>query len=656
MYHLLEERFRQALAAAMRERYGLELPVVLERPPQPELGELASPVAFELARRLRRPPQAIAAELAAALPPIDGIERVETAGAYLNARFDRARFLALALAEAGPAEPASAASREKTIVEHTSINPNKAAHIGHLRNAVLGDTLVRLLRYAGHVVQVQNYIDDTGVQVADVVLGFLHLERRSPSEVRALTLQPRFDYYCWDLYARVTEFLEENPAAAALRQQTLQAIEQGRSPEAEMAEVVSMAVLRRHLETMARLGIRYDLLARESDILRLHFWDAAFRMLVERGVITRPAAGPYTGCWIMTLGQSSSETAEETEAKVIVRSNGTVTYVGKDIAYQLWKFGLLGLDFRYRRFDTPPGGQPLWITCSDDGEPGAPAFGHASTVYNVIDSRQSYLQRVVAQALEALGYAEQARRSIHFSYEMVALSPRCAAELGYELSPEEARRAYVEVSGRRGLGVKADDLLDRMEAAALEEVRQRHPDRPEEECRRTAHAVAVGALRYFLLKFTRNAVIAFDFRDALSFEGETGPYVQYAVVRARNIFRRVREQEPAFSPDRVAGNLQIERAAAWLAEAGDRDLWSLVLQAGSLGSAVRSALAADEPALLARYSFELAQAFNAFYHRHHILSEADADRRAFLLAITTLVERQLTAALALLGIDAPDWM
>lgn len=656
MYHLLEERFRQALAAAMRKRYGLELPVVLERPPQPELGELASPVAFELARRLRRPPQAIAAELAAALPPIDGIERVETAGAYLNARFDRARFLALALAGAGPAEPASVASREKTIVEHTSINPNKAAHIGHLRNAVLGDTLVRLLRYAGHVVQVQNYIDDTGVQVADVVLGFLHLERRSPSEVRALTLQPRFDYYCWDLYARVTEFLEENPAAAALRQQTLQAIEQGRSPEAEMAEVVSMAVLRRHLETMARLGIRYDLLARESDILRLHFWDAAFRMLVERGVITRPAAGPYTGCWIMTLGQSSSETAEETEAKVIVRSNGTVTYVGKDIAYQLWKFGLLGLDFRYRRFDTPPGGQPLWITCSDDGEPGAPAFGHASTVYNVIDSRQSYLQRVVAQALEALGYAEQARRSIHFSYEMVALSPRCAAELGYELSPEEARRAYVEVSGRRGLGVKADDLLDRMEAAALEEVRQRHPDRPEEECRRTAHVVAVGALRYFLLKFTRNAVIAFDFRDALSFEGETGPYVQYAVVRARNIFRRVREQEPAFSPDRVAGHLQIERAAAWLAEAGDRDLWSLVLQAGSLGSAVRSALAADEPALLARYSFELAQAFNAFYHRHHILSEADADRRAFLLAITTLVERQLTAALALLGIDAPDWM
>jgi arginyl-tRNA synthetase len=656
VYHLLEEHFRQALTAAIRDRYGLELSAAVERPPQPELGELASPVAFELARRLRRPPQAIAAELAAALPPVDGIERVETAGPYLNARFDRARFLALALAGAGEAEPGPAARGEKTIVEHTSINPNKAAHIGHLRNAVLGDTLVRLLRHAGHVVQVQNYIDDTGVQVADVVLGFLHLERRSPAEVRALTHQTRFDYYCWDLYARVTEFLEQNPEAAALRQKTLQAIEQGHSPEAEMAEVVSMAVLRRHLETMARLGIHYDLLARESDILRLHFWEAAFRMLVERGVITRPASGTYAGCWIMTLGPGNPEAADETEAKVIVRSNGTVTYVGKDIAYQLWKFGLLGLDFRYRRFENPPGGQPLWITCSDDGEPDAPAFGHASAVYNVIDSRQSYLQRVVAQALEALGYPEQARRSIHFSYEMVALSPRCAAELGYELSPEEARRPYVEVSGRRGLGVKADDLLDRMEAAALEEVRQRHPDRPEEQCRRTAHAVAVGALRYFLLKFTRNAVIAFDFRDALSFEGETGPYVQYAVVRARNIFRKLSEQEPGFPLDRIAEQLHQQRAAAWLAGPDGQALWALVLQAGSLGSAVRSALAADEPAILARYSFELAQAFNAFYHRHHILSETDPDRKAFLLAITTLVERQLTAALALLGIESPDWM
>ncbi|HVB34666.1 MAG TPA: arginine--tRNA ligase [Patescibacteria group bacterium] len=657
MYHIVEARFREAIRRFLANRYGLDLPVALERPPRIELGEIASPVPFELARRLRRSPRQLAQEIAAELGPVPGIARVEAAGGgYLNAFLDRGPFLSLALDLSRQPAPEPAPDAAKIIVEHTSINPNKAAHIGHLRNAVLGDAFVRLERFAGRRVQVQNYIDNTGVQVADVVVGFLHLEKKTVEEVRRLAAEPKFDYFCWDLYARVTQFLEAGEERLALRGETLKAIEEGRGVEAEMAEEVSTAILRCHLRTMERLGVRYDLLARESDILRLKFWEAAFGRMVEGGVITRPESGKYAGCWIMALGDAPAEEGEEAEAKVIVRSNGTVTYVGKDIAYQMWKFGLLGLDFHYRPFYRYPGGETVWTTAAGGGDPQAPGFGHAGEVYNVIDSRQAYLQNVVSAALGALGFADAAARSIHFAYEMVALTPRCAAELGYELSPEDAARPYVEVSGRRGLGVKADDLVNRLEAAARDEVDQRHAEEPEEARAKIARAIAIGALRYFLLKYTRTTLIAFDFHDALSFEGETGPYVQYAIVRARNIFRKLLEQEPGFPLDRLDAMVPAEARAALLAGPAGDDFWELVLLAGSLGSQVATAAASQEPAFVAKFAFQLAQAFSVFYHRHRILSEPDAVRKAFLLELAALVERQLVAALDLLGIESPEKM
>ncbi|HEV2388475.1 MAG TPA: arginine--tRNA ligase [Candidatus Acidoferrales bacterium] len=657
MYHLLEARFRDAIEAFLRRRYQVDLPVVVERPPRLEMGELATPVAFELAKRLRRAPRQIAQEIAAELGPIEGVARLEPAGGgYLNAFLGRADFLALALGSSRQPPPEAGEGAAKTIIEHTSINPNKAAHIGHLRNAALGDTFVRLVRLAGRRVQVQNYIDNTGVQVADVVLGFLHLEQKTPAEVRALAAEPRFDFLCWDLYARVTEYLEADRARLGLRASTLRAIEDGHGAEAETAEIVSTAILRCHLRTMQRLGVQYDLLARESDILRLKFWEAAFGQMAERGVITRPSSGKYAGCWVMALAGAPAEAGEEAEAKVIVRSNGTVTYVGKDIAYQLWKFGLLGLDFRYRRFFGYPGGHTVWTTTAADGESGAPDFGHAAEVYNVIDSRQAYLQNVVSAALDALGFHDAAAHSIHFSYEMVALTPRCASELGYDLPPEDAGRPYVEVSGRRGLGVKADDLVDKLEAAARAEVDQRHPEEPAAARAEIARVIALGALRYFLLKYARNTVIAFDFHDALSFEGETGPYVQYAVVRARNIFRKLAAQDPCFPLDRPDALASAGQRAALLRSPEGDEFWELILLAGSLGSSAAASLASQEPAVVAKFAFQLAQAFNVFYHRHHILSEPDSGRKAFLVEMTALVERQLVAALDLLGIAAPEKM
>lgn len=672
MYKTVEDRIRKALRHHIHERYKTDVPIVTERPPKLAMGEVASPLCFELAKRLKKPPRALAQEIANSLKPIPGVARIEVAGGgYLNAFFDRAAFFQASCEETGRKTAPPAPDAAKVAVEHTSINPNKAAHIGHLRNAVLGDAFARLLRYAGRRVEVQNYIDNTGVQVADVVLGFLHLEPKPLEEVRELALAPRFDYFCWDLYTRVTQFLAEDKSRLVLRSQTLKDIEEGHGEAAQMAEIISTAIVRCHLRTLDRLGIDYDLLSRESEILRLKFWDAAFEMLKRRGAIQYAESGKNAGCWVMQLApdheaagdetpraeESPEEPPEEAEAKIIVRSNGTVTYVGKDIAYHLWKFGLLGRDFHYHRFHTHPDGHEAWITTDERDDSGAPGFGHAREVFNVIDSRQTYPQKVVAAGLRALGYADEADRLKHFAYNVVALTPRCAQEMGYEIAPEDAKKPTVEVSGRKGQGVKADDLLDQLEASARREVDARHAEEPESERATIAHAIAIGALRYFLLRFTRSTIIAFDFKDALSFEGETGPYVQYAVVRVNGI---VRKGAGRLDTADAANALRVERgeidAAKFFGAPGGEDLWELAVLAGSLDARVEAAVGAQEPAFLARYAFELAQAFNVFYHKHHILSEEDAEKRAFLLRLAQLVREQLTGALGLLGITAPEKM
>jgi arginyl-tRNA synthetase len=664
VYLTLLNRLREALAQHIRQTYGVELFIVLEKPPKLEMGEAASPVCFELAKRLKKAPRQIAQEIAAALPPIEGIARVQVAGGgYLNAYFDRAAFWNSQLRTAGRLESRATAETKKVIVEHTSINPNKAAHIGHLRNAVLGDTMVRLLRHTGNEVLIQNYIDNTGVQVADVVIAFQHMERKSVADVRKLASQPQFDYLCWDLYAKATLFFEEDkPRAAKLRGETLKAIEEGKGETAEMAAVIADAIVSCHLRTMARLDIFYELLARESEILHLHFWDAAFEKLKASGAIRYATSGKNAGCWIMPWGKDVKEgketkdvkdedsSSEEDQAKIIVRSNDTVTYVGKDIAYQLWKFGLLGKDFHYRKWPYAPGTQTVWATTAKPNDPAAPHFGAVEVVYNVIDTRQAYLQDVVAEGVRALGHPKEADNSIHFDYEIVALTPSCAAEMGYEIAIDESKKPYVEVSGRKGLGVKADDLITRMLQAAEARVLQKQSEMKGEELARTAKALAVGALRFFLLKFTRNTIIAFDFDDALKAEGETGPYCQYAVVRIRGIRRKGAEavsERPAITQDSLK---------KFLDAAEGTDFWELLLLNGSLDYAVDAAIGAQEPAFVAKYAFQLAQSFNNFYHKHHIISEEDLQKRAFLLSLTELVESQLVGALHLLGIETPDKM
>jgi len=668
LFLLLAHRVRDAIAAHIQQRYSVDVPIVIEQPRQAEFGEVALPVCFTLAKTLRLAPRKIAEQLAAELPPIEGIAKIEVAGSgYLNVRFERGAYAEGLRSGTARSLPSSDG---KIIVEHTNINPNKAAHIGHLRNAVLGDTLVRMLRRLGETVEVQNYIDNTGVQVADVVAGFHFLEKKGPEEVQALITDPavRFDYYCWDLYARTSQHYEQDSASRTWRSQTLHAIEAGEGELAELARIVSDAIVNAHMETMLRINVEYDLLPRESEILHLKFWAAAFELLKERKAIHLETTGKNKGCWVMPaqLFQQERGTTDTTEdasdtegatedatddSKVIVRSDGTVTYVGKDIAYQLWKFGLLQKDFHYRPLRSYPDGRTLWASIDTPQDGQAPRFGGGRRVFNVIDVRQSYLQDVVRAGLRALGYEKEADNSVHFSYEMVALSPRCCAELGIELSAEDQRRSFVEVSGRKGLGVKADALIDMLIAKALEEVGSRHEHASADERRRIATQIAIGALRYFMLRFTRTTIIAFDLQEALSFEGETGPYVQYAAVRARNILRKLTERGETL-PD-FARDLNPEVFARQLA---NEDFWQVLLGASRCDWNIDRAIAAGEPAQLARYAFTLAQSFSNFYHQHHILNETDREKKVFLLWMTQFFVQELTGVLDTMGIETPEVM
>jgi len=682
----LQTSLRERVRTAAAEKYGVEIEqVASEVPPRTELGDLAFPVAFELAKRIKqatgekRNPRAIAEELRTELERVEGVSRVEVAGAgYLNLFFERARMLSR-LARARDEgvgvedEGVGVEARPKRMVEHTSVNPNKAMHIGHLRNSIIGDTFIRILRARGERVEVHNYIDNTGVQVADVVVGFVHLEKMSLEDVRALdaSLKPDypFDYYCWDLYARVGLFYRngdadgrEDPERLKLRVETLHALEEGSNATARLADYVATRIVNCHLDTVARLGIKYDLLPRESEVL--HFlWTHAFERMKESGAIHFEQEGRNKGCWVMPM--ETHEGSEEHEAdKVIVRSNGTVTYTGKDIAYQLWKLGQVELNFNFKPFRTEADGHTVWTTTSDAGEAAtdAPNFGGGSTVYNVIDSRQTYPQEVVKRGVAAVAPQVGEHASVHLSYEMVTLSPAAAEELGLELNAEEKSRAFVEMSGRRGLGVKADDLINRLEENEYKEVEERHASLPEESKREVAHILAVSALRYFLLKWTRNSVIVFDFKEAQSTRGESGPYCLYAAVRANSIFRKLQTGELEEAQALIHSSVEDGEASARVAQVFEGEIggeiWSLFMLAARLPEALAQAEAQSEPSHLAKYTFQLAQAFNFFYNRaeNRILEEKDATRRAVLIFVADFTRKQLTSALDILGIEVPERM
>jgi arginyl-tRNA synthetase len=626
--------------------------VILQAPPRLAMGDLATPLCLELAKALKRKPRELAETMVNGLELPMFVQSVTVEGAgYLNFRFDRGAFTA---AHIRNVMAAGASTGERVIVEHTNINPNKAAHIGHLRNAVLGDTYVRCMKWLGHRVETQNYIDDTGVQVADVVVAFQHLEPKSLAEVRAMIDDPsvRFDYYCWDVYSKMAAYYAANPDAQQWRRDTLHAIEKHQGDTFEFAATIARGIVKLHVATMLRLGITYDLLPKESDIINLHFWDRAFELLKASGAVVQETEGKHKDCWVMKLDESAEFEGMNEPDKILVRSNGTVTYTGKDIAYQLWKFGLLDRTFNFRKFLTYDDGHILWETTSAEGDPSAPRFGGAQKVVNVIDVRQSYLQKVVKEGVRQLGHVREAENSIHYSYEMVALTPATAKALGIDVSEEDSRKPYIEMSGRKGLGVKADDLIDALQSKAAESVREgsKREGLTDDDVEQLGREIAVAALRYFMLKYGRNKVIAFDFNEALTFEGDSGPYLQYSTVRVENIFRKMAER----GVDSMLDDASLD--ALTLTEGLTDEMWELVRLSAELPSAIRRATDALELSIITHDLFVLAQKFNSFYHKYPILNEKDAAERQRRAVCAEVFRQTMRATLGLLGIPVPERM
>ena len=648
----ITEQLTETLTARVLTLFGHAVDrVVLQAPPRLAMGDLATPLCLELAKALKRKPRELAEAMVDGLKLPMFVQSVTVEGAgYLNFRFDRGAFTAAHIRSVmAPGAPTG----DRVIVEHTNINPNKAAHIGHLRNAVLGDTLVRCLKWLGYRVETQNYIDDTGVQVADVVVAFTHLEPKSLAEVRAMIDDPsvRFDYYCWDVYSKMASYYAANPEAQQWRRDTLHAIERHEGETFAFASTIARAIVKLHIATMLRLGITYDLLPKESDIINLHFWDRAFELLKTSGAVIQETEGKHKDCWVMKLDESAEFEGMNEPDKILVRSNGTVTYTGKDIAYQLWKFGLLDRTFNFREFLKYPDGHVLWESTSGEGSPDAPHFGGAKKVVNVIDVRQAYLQKVVKEGVRQLGHAREAENSIHFSYEMVALTPATAKALGIDVSEEDAKKPYIEMSGRKGLGVKADDLIDALAEKAGESVREgRGEGLTGEELEQLGRQIAVAALRYFMLKYGRNKVIAFDFNEALTFEGDSGPYLQYSTVRVENIFRKMAER----GVDARLDDASLDELT--LTEGLTDEMWELVRLSAELPAAIRRATEALELSIITHDLFVLAQKFNSFYHKYPILNEKDPAERQRRAVCAEVFRQTMTATLGLLGIPVPERM
>ncbi|MCK4762202.1 MAG: arginine--tRNA ligase [Candidatus Aminicenantes bacterium] len=632
----LQQDLREKLYDAIKDEYDIKPgDIAFSIPPDRKFGCLSTTIPFIIAKKQKEKPFLIGNKIIEKIKDrLDMFSEIKLAGGgFINFYFKKG-FLFKYLVENRDRQIKN--KNHKMIVEHTSINPNKAAHIGHLRNACLGDTLAKMLRYLNYEVEVQNYLDDTGIQVADVVWGMMHYNLEEIKKIKGLAS------YLWHLYADVSKQLAGNDEFKAERNLVHQKIEDKIDPEYEISDYIAQEVLKDHIRVMDILGIRYDLLVRESDIIHLDFFKDAAEIM-ERINIMYPSKDPEKeGCQVIKYKKENIE-------KIIVRSNNTVTYIGKDIAYSMWKAGLFDKDFFYSTFHTyADTGKEIFITGSE-GEDKEFNFGGGRTVYNVIGVRQSYLQNIISQeVIEPLSPEESEREAIHFSYEMVALTPRCVEEMGFEISAEDSKKPHVDVSGRKGIAVKADDLIEKLVVKSLQEVKLRDPDIAEERARRIAKDIAVGALRYFMIKFSSSSVIAFDFKDALAFEGDTGPYLQYTLVRINSILRKLEDKDAVFDARRLDLSLLEEKEYGILYE--------ILLSLSLLEVQVELAVEKHEVSVAANYTYTLCQKTNHYYHLFPIVVEENREIKHIRINLILLVKQKLEKLLSIMGIPIPEKM
>jgi len=631
IFREFEAEVEEALrSAAKKSGYDLRK-VELLRPPNPELGDLSSPVGLRLAREAKKAPGAIAKELAGEIEGakkgrlIGGVEA--HASGYVNFRLEWSAFareLVGSLVSGNGTAFEAPGGRLRVAIEHTNVNPNKALHIGHARNLVLGDSLVRTMRRLGHDVQALNYIDDSGAQVADVIVGlrFLGFSDKAPSGVK-------FDAYCGDtVYTKVNQVYERDPSLKEKQRLVLQEIERGEGEVSEYAEGIVGRILAAQLETCWRLGARYDLLNWESHILKTGMWGEIFEQLKRHGIAVLETEGENKGCWVV-------KDKELGDDKVLVRSDGTVVYVAKDIPYAAWKIGLAKDHFSYKVYGEQPGGGILWTTTSGKGTSQHPVFGRAELAISVIDSKQSRLQKVVSRVLERLE-GKESERYVHRAYEVVALSKRAAESLGLEVEKE-----FVHMSGRKGLYINVDTVLAALKDKAVVETRKRNPERDDAWIHSVAEVIAVAAFRFELVRQDPDKMIAFDIESSLRMEGDTGPYLLYSYARASRILVKSGAKVGPGS-EAAAAKLTHPKEVALLKALATYD--KAVIEAGAYFS----------PKDVATYALSLAANFNELYEAVPVNNEADASLREARLAMVEGFRVVFRDALGVLGIAALD--
>ncbi|MDA4117440.1 MAG: arginine--tRNA ligase [Thaumarchaeota archaeon] len=636
-----EKEVQEVIFAASKNcGYSLTHVEVL-RPPNPDLGDLSSPVGLRLAREARKSPGVIAKEIADAINSAKRghlIGRVEAHDSgYVNFRLQWDVFAYELLTSVLTPEGGALSlgipdeKKQRIAIEHTNVNPNKALHIGHARNLVLGDSLVRTMKRLGHDVQTLNYIDDSGAQVADVIVGlkFLDFEDEAPPGVK-------FDTYCGDVvYTKVNQMYEKTPSLKEKQRLVLQEIEKGTGEISEYAEKIVARILSAQLETCWRLGVRYDLLNWESHILKTGMWREIFEELKRKGIAVLETEGENAGCWVV-------KDKELGEDKVLVRSDGTVLYVAKDIPYAAWKIGLIGDPFSYKVYAKQPDGSNLWTTTAAAGT-GAntsdehPKFGGADLAISVIDSKQSRLQKVVSSVLARLeGGSEASARYKHRAYEVVALSRKSAESLGLTVEKE-----FVHMQGRKGIYINVDSVLDSLKRKSAEETKRRNPDRSDSWVDGVAEGLAIAAFRFELVKQDPDKMIAFDLESSLRLEGDTGPYLLYSYARASRILERSETKQPRLT-EVGAGKLTNPKEVALLKVLSTYD--KSVMEAGRYLS----------PKEVATYVHSLAAAFNEFYEQVRVNTEPDISLREARLSMIQGFRVVLKDALEVLGIRALD--
>ncbi len=620
------ERVLESLKVEIPETLNLQQ-LLKEAPP--DFGDFETRICFPLAKILRKPPRQIAEMISERikLENLPYFSKVEVAGpGYINFFINWKKFNELVIHQILELKEnygnLSIGKGLKAIVEHTSPNPTKPLHMGTMRCAVLGDIAGRVLKKAGYNVEIENYMDDLGRQVAVLVWGYLHIQAE---EYEKETIGKKDDFKLGVLYSKASQKIEEKPELEKEIQGIIAKLENNDPDYAPIAEKLVEKALKGQLKTAWRMNIFYDLLIWESDVIASGIFEEALEKLLQSKQVYKITEGEDKGCIVVDMSEFGEDYQRmEKPYKIIVRSNNVATYTGRDIGLHFFKMNLVKGKFKFRKWGVQPNGQDLWETTKDGQY--IESFGHGDLAINVIGYEQKFPQQVVKHALKITGHEKEYQNSYHLSFKWVWLP---------------GQQAF---SGRKGtwIGFEADAALDQAVKLAFQEVKKRHEGEFSEELmKEIAEIIGVGAVKYYLAKYSPEKKIVLEWKDVLNFEGESAPYIQYAYVRTQGIFRK------------HAGTIQTPDPSL-LTHKAEIELIRLIAQFPQLVEDVATHFNIHS---IANYALKIADKFNDFYHQVPVLKAETDELKASRLQLVQAVNILLKILLVdLLGIQVPERM